>query len=507
MSSSTTNEQNQEVAPSISAPSGDARLSQDEARDDEQPTEANSIGMRIRSGLGRSKRLIATTGIAFSVVGVQLIQGMLLARMLGPEGRGQYATTILYVQVLMFMGLLGGAEVICRLATRMPERIKELRRLSRKTAIMTGVGTFGLVVVLDLLLVPKTNGLVWLSLICATSMIAHHFVIYSLFVERGVSNFRRYNILNFLSAALFPAFLLGLWLFSEVTLAKACIAYVLAIYIAALGTFVTRRSSGQALATESPQAQTEDVAQSTNESPYSPPKSDTTPALAETVGNASNEQLPGPFQVLKQGRPYAAAMLLVDMFERLDLLLMAWLASFQDFGYFTAMIPTAYPLTVAPNTLGIFLFNKGAQSDGSLTPAAFKKSLSLMIGFQVFSIVGFMLCIGLAVRIVYGEEFVPAVYFAYWLAPISAIKGMLLLLNSYLSGRGRPLAQTRSRIAALVITLVVVPIAYPFIGIYAVPLGSLCAASVCFVWLLAVSFAEVRSHAEATDSIPDPSST
>ncbi len=71
--------------------------------------------------------------------------------------------------------------------------------------------------------------------------------------------------------------------------------------------------------------------------------------------------MPGTWKLFGEGRPYALSMLATDLLERFDLLLFMWLTSLIVQGYYSAMLPVAFPLTVIPNTLGIFLFNAGAR--------------------------------------------------------------------------------------------------------------------------------------------------
>ena len=70
----------------------------------------------IKSGESNRLKFVWTVGFAFAIVALQLGQGVLLARLLGPQGRGEYATAVLYVQMLLYIGLLGGLEVVCRYA-------------------------------------------------------------------------------------------------------------------------------------------------------------------------------------------------------------------------------------------------------------------------------------------------------------------------------------------------------------------------------------------------------
>ncbi|WP_238383198.1 hypothetical protein [Rubripirellula obstinata] len=93
--------------------------------------EAKSDPPEIRSDAKpESNRLkfVWTVGFAFAIVALQLGQGILLARLLGPVGRGAYAAAVLYVQMLLYIGLLGGLEVICRHAANPSINQQKLRR-------------------------------------------------------------------------------------------------------------------------------------------------------------------------------------------------------------------------------------------------------------------------------------------------------------------------------------------------------------------------------------------
>jgi enterobacterial common antigen flippase len=71
---------------------------------------------QIALSLRRAVPLATTVGVSFGIVALQLAQGILLARLLGPESRGEYATAVLYSQMLLYVGLFGAIEVVCRYA-------------------------------------------------------------------------------------------------------------------------------------------------------------------------------------------------------------------------------------------------------------------------------------------------------------------------------------------------------------------------------------------------------
>ena len=199
-------------------------------------------------------------------------------------------------------------------------------------------------------------------------------------------------------------------------------------------------------------------------------------------------------------------MIATDLFERLDLLLMLWLVPLVQQGFYAAMVPVAYPLTVIPNTLGLFLFNAGANRQRNLSTGDVHRILGLSLTIQTLSTVVFWLAVGPVVRLLYGEEFAPAVKFAMWLAPISAIKGILQGLDSYLKGRGRPLAPIRCRVVAAVVMLICTWLLIDQYGAIAIAMSALIGQVFCLVWLSAIVYYDVLENSPVQQASKPPPS-
>ncbi len=398
--------------------------------------------------LSRAIPLLATVGVSFGIVALQLAQGILLARLLGPQGRGEYAAAALYSQMMLYVGLFGGIEVICRYAADENGDRISLRRSAFRLGVITGVLSTLAVVVCNTFGLPvEKQYLLPLSLVCALSLFGQQMTLLLSAVDRGAGDFARYNRIRLLAAAAFPV-LLFLWaMLFPTTLVSTCWLLVVASGISVVPfCFGSRRVVHGAHAG------------------------------------------PDTRQLLREGRPYAVSMLATDLLERLDLLLMLWLTPLLKQGYYNAMIPVAYPLTVIPNTLGLFLFNAGAKQGGGLTVKRVHHILASSIGIQTLTTVGFILLVEPVVTFVYGEEFRPAVIFAMWLAPVAAIKGIVQGLESYVKGRGRPLATVRIRIVSALVMLAVIAILYPLTGVLSVIQGSLVGQVVCFLGLAAIVY-------------------
>ena len=298
-------------------------------------------------------QFIWTVGFAFAIVGLQLGQGILLARLLGPEGRGAYAAAVLYVQLLLYIGLMGGLEVICRAATSNASDLLKLRRSALWLGMTTGGVTMVAVIALSLFALPDTKQqFMPLALLCSLSLIGQHVMLIMTAVDRGSSEFGKYNTRRFVAAAAFPAVLIVAAVVTQVTVAIACWLFVLASLIS---------------------------------------------MSACLIG------LPEPFfgkrerstkTLLRESRPYGLSMLATDLFERLDLLLVLWLAPIVEQGFYAAMVPAVYPLTVIPNTLGLFLFNAGANENRRLTRGDVHRIIGSSVAVQIAMTILFMLLIG-----------------------------------------------------------------------------------------------------------------
>ncbi|MEM6364071.1 MAG: oligosaccharide flippase family protein [Planctomycetota bacterium] len=424
------------------------------AKDAASSSPAADVEAAAPPAVSRLKRLWtfgSTVGVAFGIVGLQMAQGILLARLLGPEGRGQYATAVLYVQILLYIGLFGGVEVICRYAADGAD-LTRLRRSALWLGITTGVVTTASVMVLNWIALPADKRFLMPSgLLCGLSLIGQHVMLIMTAVDRGAGRFSAYNWRRLIAAAAFPALLIIAALIVPMTLTLACSLFVVASILSMLACVIGLKQ------------------------PF------------------TGDKAVGVRPLLWESKSYGVSMLATDLFERLDLLLVMWLAPLVTQGFYAAMVPVVYPLTVIPNTLGIFLFNAGADSGRRLKRSDIHRILAGSIAVQTATTVAFWIVVGPVVQFVYGDAFEPAIAFAYWLAPVSAIKGILQGLDSYVKGRGKPLASIRCRVVAMVIMILVTAATWSSLGAYSIALSALTGQVVCLIWLSAIVYADVES--------------
>ncbi len=156
--------------------------------------------------------LLTSVGVSFGIVGLNLVQGILLARLLGPEGRGEYASAILFTQVLLYIGLFGGIEVIARHASNEAVSIRKLRRAAVQLSLLTATITALLVILANWVTLPADRRyLLPISIACSVSIFGQQIVLIASAVDRGCGDFKTFNFHRLFAAATFPLLLLIAW--------------------------------------------------------------------------------------------------------------------------------------------------------------------------------------------------------------------------------------------------------------------------------------------------------
>src|ERR1700685_557703 len=172
----------------------------------------SSLSARLRSAAAKNRDMIATVATSFGVFWIFAIQGVFMARLLGPEKRAEYGTAVLYTQALTYIGLLGTLLSIGAHAARHSAGLRNLRRAAIGVGTVTGVATALLVVVLAATALPSSKAfLAPLCLVCAFTLPFDHIRLTLLAVDHGTGAFSKYNRNVFVNAAILPVALCVFW--------------------------------------------------------------------------------------------------------------------------------------------------------------------------------------------------------------------------------------------------------------------------------------------------------
>jgi O-antigen/teichoic acid export membrane protein len=253
-----------------------------------------------------------------------------------------------------------------------------------------------IVVVLSWLALPEGKGhLVLLCIICASTLPLEQMRLNLNAIDQGSGNFRRFNAGRLVAAAAFPLLLLIAWASGAFTVATATYLLVPATLLA--------------LAFR--------LAWSDDYRPWRPGQ----PAVAT---------------ILREGLPFAPSQAGGDLFNKLDSLLVLYLASSVQQGLYVAAVPAVQVLAVAPEALAVFAFNAGARNSRPHGHRGLAATIGGLLLFQVVSAVVYAFLLPTLIVWVYKSEFAGAIPLALALLPGMVFQGCTTVADGYLRGRG-----------------------------------------------------------------------
>ena len=395
--------------------------------------------------------------------GIFFVQGVILARCLGADGRGEFGTILFFPRdLLLYVGMMGAAEAITALAGRYRRRDRQLRAAGLRLGLLTGVLTIAIALTLAAgFLIPIGKGAL-LGLVALTALFLpfEHVQIVVSGIDRGRGDFFRYNLNRLFFGACFPLLLAAWFGFGGSTLwpghelEQACLLFLLSRIVGLIPTLLPRVGK------------------------------DGEEGGGLEVGEGVSFGLKAT-HLLGIGRGYGWSMLASECFERLDVLLVVMLANFSDAGNYFVAIPAATLVTLLPNAAGLFAFNAGIDPDFRPRPARVLLILLSALGLQVLVGFGLWLLLPPLISILFGGGFEPAIAFAIWLLPSCALKGYLQFVDSFLKGRGYSMLGVWTRLVAIVVMLATVCLLFPSLDLFAIPAGALIGQSLVAVVLSA----------------------
>lgn len=437
------------------------------------PVNESSQGDRLAALTQRvtrfvSRDMIATVVTSFVLFGMMTLQGIFLARMLGPEGRGQYATAVFYTQTLTYIGLLGTQHSVARWAARRKSDVGRLWRCVLQVGSLTGFLTMLAVAALAFLALPAEKSMLApLCILCSLFLPFEHVRLLGLSVDQGDHNFRHYNACRLVAGMAFPVLLALAWLSGSGSPGVASLLFALAPIVG----LVFQRMT-----------------------------------LPTEIGTVNTDRGPTVSKIIQKGRPYALAVLVSDLCDRLDIFLFLWLTSFTAQGYYAAAVPAANLLLIVPIALQAFAFNRGARRVQQSAPASLCKMAALIFGIQVVATVSFAVVLEPLMVFVFGEPFREAVPLTLALLPAYAVSGCGRIAEAYLQGRNKAIVGVYARVAGAVTMCVFIYLTFAKRQELSIPFGSLAGhiVSVAIVFSLILVDARRSAFNETFREEPTP---
>jgi O-antigen/teichoic acid export membrane protein len=388
------------------------------------------------------------------------IQGILLARLLGPGQRGAFAAAVLFPQALLYLGLLGASELIAGYAARGLSDI-ELRRSAARYGAFAGTLSMLVCIALDWLLIPpQLRDYLPLAILCALSLPLQQIRLAVQAVDHGRRNMTRYNQVRLYASAAFPVTLGIGAMFGLSDLHWCCYWFLISQLLACM--LIQWGMRGSWFGTGAVPVHT----------------------------------------ALRDARGLMLAWLSTELLERLDLLLFLLLvANDVTLGFYSAAAPIAGAMIIIPNTMGLYAFNRGARKDEIPNPRDVQRILWAGVAIQIGCAVSLGLLLPTLINICYGKNFSDTVIFAWLLLPAGVFRGLLQAVDSFSRARNKPGLGMRARLFSVPILIAIAYIGYPYLGAHSIPIGLSIAQFVCFVIVAVGVLKDVREHATANNHL------
>lgn len=357
--------------------------------------------------------LLLTVGTQFAMFGVHFGQAVLVARLLGPEDRGKYATALSYTQTLLYAGLLGTLLSIARRAATSQHDAESVRRAALRTGLALGLVNFAIVALLSLVALPSSKQpLWWLCLACGLILPLEQMRLTMLAVDHGTGCYRRYNVQRLISVLAYPGLLLLLWSTGTATLNSILVAAVAAPVVGLV-------------------------------------------ALRWGVNGSwiSGPRAPSAGTLVREGLPFGPAQVASGLFERLDTWLVLYLVGYHMQGLYAVAVPAASLLMIAPHALSLFAFTAGARSGSQLTRRQLARLGGGLLLVQIASGIVFAIIAEYLIPMAFGSQFSDAVGLTLLLLPGYAASGMARTAEAYLQGRSRTAVGIWSRAVGACVTV------------------------------------------------------
>lgn len=402
------------------------------------------------------KDALITLGTQLSIQATGLVTGILVARLLGPAGRGELVAIMAWVSMIVYLGTCGLPAAFTYAGAREPHRVRQLLANGALAVLVQWPMLFliGWVVLAPVFAKQGTQAFDLSLYYMCVYIPLHLLVLYVSAVLQGAGRYRGFNLVRLCAPLSYLLGLLALLFIGQVTVAAALQVHLLsnlltlALSLAFISTLVRQRGQDQAIL---------DVAGLWRDARY---------GISAHLGTLQ------PFNGL-----------------RIDVLLLTLLLPIHDLGLYTAALAGAGLIKAQGMALGMVVMPEVARLPD---PEAQRRlvlrfgGLSLLLGGATAAIV--LVWAGPLIELVYGRAFEGAVPALRLLVLAAVAASLYRVLADGLRGMGRPLRGTTAELASLAVGIPAIFFLVPSNGAQggaiAVGLASMAALSVAAVTLM-----------------------
>ena len=387
---------------------------------------------------------------------LSLVAGIILARTLGPGGRGQYALALLGPSLIVLVANLGVSNALTYHLARRTFQVDQLiGQVIPLALILGGIATAVFIVVIALFgrgLLPGVP--LNLVFIAAASVPLALFFYFSLSFSQGLEKFAAFNSLYMVNAAALVVFLVPLFVLrGNVTVAVA--AWSLSwIPTAGLGLLFLARWGRLNFGLD--------------------------PAVSRTL--------------LRFGIVGYASFLTTFLNFRLDTFLVNLFANASQVGFYAVAVSLAETIWYISTSATTVLTPRVAAGESTESDATTGLVSRAVVGMSLIAAIVLALVAPLLVQVLFGTAFQPSVVAVWLLLPGIVALSNARVLAGYLLGRNRQQVDLAASLAGLVVTVALDLLLIPRYGFA----GAAIASSIAYATTLAVDLAWVVRHSTLT---------
>lgn len=160
-------------------------------------------------------------------------------------------------------------------------------------------------------------------------------------------------------------------------------------------------------------------------------------------------------EMLQLGIMYALSLLVMQLIYKIDILILEELSTLQEVGYYSIAVNISEQIWQLPLAIGIIIMSRSAneKKEGEYnTSVTLLLRFSLVCGLAAWAVLHFIAPI--IIPIIYGEAFSPASNILQTILPGIVLFIIFRILNSRLDGIGKPTVAIFTVIPALVINII-----------------------------------------------------
>jgi O-antigen/teichoic acid export membrane protein len=329
---------------------------------------------------------------------------------LGPAGRGDLATVILWPTLFAGIGIFGVNMAIARLAGQDKGRTGLVRTAIIAALLTGGLSALACGLALPALLPVEKHYLLPAAYIFTFFIPFNHLALNLQGIDQGAGNFVWLNITR---SVLYPVYFSGLvlaWLFADDK-----VLWAISALLVANGSVVLIR------------------------------------LFAKFRDLLSGGKSPSAHELLTSSLPFVMASVIALLYMQTDKALLVWLLSPEEIGWYVAAFAAAGSVNVLSSSLGIVQFSTAAQAApghgfANLARLVRRGALVSLLGAGLLAVF-----LPWLVPLVYGIDFTAATPIALILLPGIVLTGLGDIVNQSLRGQGQPVAGVVSKVAGLIV--------------------------------------------------------